>query len=74
MGWKEMGCIFYLKNIFLTPQKFLWKLKTKGGFSSKLRIEFLSFPVGPVVKNLSANAGDMGSIPGPGRSHMPQDN
>ena len=32
------------------------------------------FPGGPVVKNPSANAGDMGSIPGPGRSHMPQDN
>ena len=26
---------------------------------------------GPVVKNPPANAGDMGSIPGPGRSHMP---
>ena len=29
------------------------------------------FPGGPVVKNTSANAGDMGSIPGPGRFHMP---
>ena len=27
-----------------------------------------------MVKNLSANAGDMGSIPGPGRFHMPWDN
>ena len=27
-----------------------------------------------MVKNLPANAGDMGSIPGPGRSHMPQSN
>ena len=25
-----------------------------------------------MVKNLPANAGDMGSVPGPGRSHMPQ--
>ena len=25
---------------------------------------------GSVVKNLTANAGDMGLIPGPGRSHM----
>ena len=32
------------------------------------------FPGGAVVKNPSANAGDMGSIPGPGRSHMPQSN
>ena len=30
------------------------------------------FPGGPVVKNLSANAGDVGSIPGPGRPHMPE--
>ena len=32
------------------------------------------FPGGTVVKNLPANAGDTGSIPGPGRSHMPQSN
>ena len=32
------------------------------------------FPGGAVSKNLSANAGDMGSSPGPGRSHMPQSN
>ena len=29
---------------------------------------------GTVVKNLPANAGDTGSSPGPGRSHMPQSN
>ena len=33
-----------------------------------------SFPGGSVVKNLPANAGDTGSIPSPGRSHMPQSN
>ena len=32
------------------------------------------FPGGAVVKNLPANAGDMGSSPGPGRSHMPRSN
>ena len=32
------------------------------------------FPGGSVVENSSANAGDMGSIPGPGRSHMPWSN
>ena len=32
------------------------------------------FPGGAVVKNPPANAGDMGSIPGPGRSHMPWSN
>ena len=32
------------------------------------------FPGGAVVKNLPANAGDTGSIPGLGRSHMPWSN
>ena len=32
------------------------------------------FPGGAVVESLPANAGDMGLIPGPGRSHMPQSN
>ena len=30
------------------------------------------FPGGAVVKNPPANAGDTGSSPGPGRSHMPR--
>ena len=34
----------------------------------------VGFPVGTVVKNPPANAGDMGSSPGPGRSHMPWSN
>ena len=32
------------------------------------------FPGGTVVNNPPANAGDTGSSPGPGRSHMPQSN
>ena len=32
------------------------------------------FPGGTVDKNLPVNAGDMGSIPGPGRFHMPGSN
>ena len=32
------------------------------------------FPGGSVVENLPADAGDQGSIPGPGRSHMPRSN
>ena len=34
----------------------------------------LGFPSGTVVKNPPANAGDTGSSPGPGRSHMPRSN
>ena len=36
--------------------------------------DFEDFPGGPVVKNLLANARVIGSIPGPGRFHMPPDN
>ena len=32
------------------------------------------FPGAAVVKNPPVNAGDMGSNPGPGRSHMPWNN
>ena len=32
----------------------------------------MDFPGGIVVKNLPASAGDTGSSPGPGRSHMPR--
>ena len=34
----------------------------------------VGFPGGAVVKNPPANAGDMGSSPGPRRSHMPWSN
>ena len=39
-----------------------------------LRIQILGFPGGAVVENLPANAGDTGSSPGLGRSHMPRSN
>ena len=32
------------------------------------------FPGGPVVKNLPINTGDVGSIPGLGKFHMPWGN
>ena len=40
------------------------KLKPQGG----------GFPGGAVVENLPTNAGDTGSSPGLGRSHMPRSN
>ena len=39
-----------------------------------LKISKLDFPGGTVVKNPPANAGNTGSSPGPGRSHMPRCN
>ena len=35
-------------------------------------IKYWVFLVVHMAKNQPANAGDMGSIPGPGRSHTPQ--
>ena len=40
----------------------------------RIRISLRGFPGGAVVENLPANAGDMGSSPGLGRSHMPRSN
>ena len=36
--------------------------------------QWRDFPGGTVIKNPPASAGDTGSIPGPGRSHMPRSN
>ena len=42
--------------------------------SSKTKKYARDFPGGAVVENLPANAGDTGSSPGLGRSHMPWSN
>ena len=44
--------------------------------NKKYRVKNINkdFSGGPVVKNPPANVRDMGSIPGPGRCHMPQGN
>ena len=42
--------------------------------TSNTRTSKWGFPGGTVVKNPPANAGDPGSIPGLGRSHMPWSN
>ena len=62
--------------------KSLWKEgrregRKEGGEEGRLASQkrwWGDFPGGAVVKNLPANAGDTGSIPGPGRSHLPRSN
>ena len=56
----------------LKTKKFLTTTTTTTNFCQKMVV--LDFPGGPVVKNLPANAGDAGSLPGLGRSHMPWSN
>ena len=48
--------------------------KTRLDKLRKIKIISRDLPGGAVVKDLPANAGDTGSIPGPGRSHMLQSN
>ena len=45
----------------------------KMNLDTDLKHSSQDFPGGAVVKNLPANAGDTGSSPGPGRSHMPME-
>ena len=54
------------------PRSFNQELHPKAHPSNKESIRGL--PGGPVVKSPPANAGDMGSIPGQGRSGLPQTN
>ena len=60
--------IWRVNNMLLNNQ---WLTKEiKENFKNTWR----DFPGGAVIKNPPANAGDMGSSPGLGRSHMPQSN
>ena len=56
----------------LLPSYFLLSSSQKQKLLIKVLVR--GFPGGTVVKNPPANAGDTGSIPGPGRSHMPRNN
>ena len=53
-------------------------LKEVKNLKTKLNHSYIKkkqgFPGGTVVENLPANAGDTGSNPGLGRSHMPRSN
>ena len=68
-------------GFFRAPQVVLMCIESREplDFRQMLHIgdkddENQGFPGGAVVENLPANAGDMGSSPGLGRSHMPRSN
>ena len=69
--------MFSVENIEKHPK---WEipiiptLRNTHKYYVSLKMKLRGFPGGAVVENPPANAGDMGSIPGPGRSHMPQSN
>ena len=52
------------KGKYVTKLKEIWTIKNN----------IWGFPGGAVVENLPADAGDTGSSPGLGRSHMPRSN
>ena len=60
-------------NMSLPPQAsnpIAWECRAKVLYKAFTKV----FPGGPMDKNLPANAEDMGSNPGPGRSHVPRSN
>ena len=50
------------------------QMEAKRITPSSIKIRDRGFPGGAAVENLPANAGDTGSSPGLGRSHMPRSN
>ena len=66
--------LYYLPSLILIV---LTNLLDGGGrelhlTDLEIKKQTRGFPGGAVVENLPANAGDTGSSPGLGRSHMPQ--
>ena len=57
-----------------TPTTREQTLPLTGQWQPQSKEDALGFPGGAVVENLPANAGDTGSSPGLGRSHMPWSN
>ena len=55
------------KKVFKSQKYSRNEILIKEIYSGK---NYRGFPGGSVVKNPPANAGDMGSSPGPGRPHM----
>ena len=75
----SLGASFHKKWHDPGPRGFLWLRATSWGFNrglspanttSTYKNKLQDFSGGPVVKNLSASAGDTGSIPGLERSNM----
>ena len=70
------------RPLVLEEPQSTWALKPEGSGSplgvsysvARSILDTRDFPGGAVVENPPANAGDTGSSPGPGRSHMPRSN
>ena len=65
----NITCTILGKKYAMRKCIFLEIIKCVHKFSHK-NVLIEGFPSGSVVKNLPANAGDTGSIPGPGRAEQ----
>ena len=66
--------ILYRKNLWAIIISATNPLQELNTSSKAFKTHSQDSPGGAVVKNLPASAGDTGSSPGLGRSHMPQSN
>ena len=69
-----LPAFYFLSRIYMSVLLPLLEYKILQDRDLILKLYFGGFPGGAVVKNPSANAGDTGSSPGLGRSHMPRSN
>ena len=73
----DVSTRYYRSKEQETPNSICLQARSREGREREVfpqRTDDRDFPGGAVVKNPPANAGDMGSNPGPGRSHMLQSN
>ena len=69
--WMDLEIII-LNEVNQTEKDKCYMVSLICGIFKKKR--YRGFPGGAVIKNPPANAGDTGSSPGPGRSHMLRSN
>ena len=65
--FKKITAIIKVKQLSIHDLKMAWKKNGRSISTEQVYIH-LDFPGGSVIKNPPANAGDLGSIPGLGRS------
>ena len=73
---KDSNLITFIQHKFESPSYSNHRRKRSKRNAvgrEEVKLSLWDFSGGPVVKNLPSNAGDMGLIPGPGRSHMSPD-
>ena len=74
LGSIDISEMFILPTHELSVSLHLFVLISFMLLNLSRRVTWSGFPGSSVVKNLPANAGDTGSIPGQGGSHMPSSN